>query len=82
MKSKKIIFSVIAVLIIVTMLLNVNLSVKNNNLSDISLDSVEADADCEITNSQGNVILRCSGAETCSIPAGNQNITCSGTRIN
>lgn len=60
---------------------NVNLSSQNNELSSISLTDIDAVADCEVRTNAGNiVILRCSGAGSCSTSYGGYTLTCSGTK--
>jgi hypothetical protein len=77
--KKYILGGIAAVAIAAVAVTNVKLGAKNDDLSVITLDNVEATAACEISRG-GEVKLSCSGANNCSTTYLGYTLTCDGTK--
>jgi hypothetical protein len=78
MKMKKKIFGGIAALsIAIAAAFNMSLGTSNNALSSVSLNDIEAEADCEIKKG-GSVKLLCSGSGFCTVSYMGYTLTCTG----
>ena len=78
---KRKVFGGIAVLSIAAVAaMIVSFSANSNNWSDVSLNKIEANANCEIKNKKGEVVFSCSGDESCSDTTLGYTLTCDGTK--